>query len=163
MATTRLFYARAVLQAIGVTDDNVHAQQALVAVMTGEDSTAHWNPMDTTLEIRGSSTPYNSFGPSGAYHVWNYTTAAVGLRATALTLQQENMRPFYDALHSSTLNGLEMARAFSKTPWGGIGDILPLEIVQDWNSGTRNYIVDRTTLVHGSGPWPYNANGKLMG
>lgn len=130
--------------------------------MTGEDSAAWWNPMDTTLKV-GGATPYNSFGPDGAYHVWNYDSAVSGIDATVATLKQSNMAAFSDAMKQAHSTALSLARAFAHTPWGGIGDYLPLEIVQNWENGTRNHVIDRQQIVHGEGPWPYKTDGTPMG
>jgi hypothetical protein len=161
MSTTRLFYARAVLAKAAV-QRGAEQEQALVAIFTGEDSTAQWNPGDTTLKVEPCS-PYNSFGPGGEWHVWNYEKAAQGVDATVDTLLQPNMSRFYEALRLPGATAEELCRAFSMTPWGGIGDVLPLEIVQDWNAGRRNYTADRAVAVHGTGGWPYKTNGDLMG
>ena len=158
MATTRLFYSRALLRACNFQTSPVY-EQALIAVMTGEDSTAHWNPMDTTLNLR-AATPYNSFGPDGAYHVWNYSTAEEGIAATKATLEQGNMLRFATAMRRPDQTVEALCRAFSLTPWGGIGDVLPLEIAQEWTSGHRKYEPDWHALVSGPGPWPYQANGQ---
>jgi len=160
MSTTRLFYARAVLAKAAV-QRGAEQEQCLVAIMTGEDSTAQWNPLDTTREEPGDSA-YNSFGPNGQYHVWNYEKASTGLEATVATLLQPNMSRFYEALRLPHRTAVELCRAFSQTPWGGFGDVLPLEIVQDWNAGHRDYVTDRAAIVHGTGGWPYKPNGDPM-
>lgn len=161
MCTTRLFYARALLKAGGMQTGPEY-EFALISVMTGEDSTAGWNPMDTTLP-RPDAKPYNTFGPGGAYHVWDYPTAEEGVGATISTLRQANMAPFYDLMCRASQTAEQLTRAFAKTPWGGLGDVLPLEIVQAWRSGMRDHVTDRQQLVHGSGPWPYRPDGSLMG
>lgn len=157
MTTTRLFYARAIL-AYGRFQRGPEYEQALVAVMTAEDSTAHWNPCDTTLFLPGA-TPYNSFGPGGDEHVWNYPTALDGVHATVATMAQVNMRPWYDALKVSGKSALVICRAFAETPWGGEGDTLPFTIVTDWNDHERDYVADRSAIVSGPGPWPFQSNG----
>lgn len=161
MSTTRLFYARAVLYQVGV-HESPQAEQCLVAVMVGEDSTALWNPMDTT-RVETGGWPYNTFGPEGEFHVWNYPTAAVGVAATVTTLEQKNMGPWFTALRDSKLTALQMAEAFSKVPWGGVGDVLPLEIIQEYLDNKRSYVADRRNLVHGNGPWTYQSNGAPHG
>lgn len=161
MSTTRLFYARAILAELKV-QRGAEQEQALVAVMTGEDSTAQWNPMDTTLQVE-PCTAYNSFGPNGDFHVWNYDKASEGVGATCKTLLQSNMSRFYEALRLPGMSAVQLCRAFSLTPWGGVGDVLPLEIVQEWNNGVRNYTHDRALTVHGTGGWPYKTNGDAMG
>ena len=59
--------------------------QALVAVAVGEGSAARWNPIDTILPMPGA-TPFNTFGPNGRYHVWDYPDAPTGILATARTI-----------------------------------------------------------------------------
>ena len=140
-------------------DRTVNREMTLVAVMTGEDAHAHWNPMDTTMPSVGA-TPYNSFGPNGEYHVWNYATAIAGIEATVATLRQDNMRPWVSVIERPRLPAEEMTRAFAQCPWGGIGDVLPLEIVQAWEVKNRNYERDAMAWVDGNGIWPYRRNGK---
>lgn len=162
MSTTRLFYARALLVAGGCWVEP-EREQVLVAVMTGEDSTAWWNPLDTTLDAPGA-TPYNSFGPNGSYHVWNYPNAKEGVSATLRTFEQQNMSRFWTPMRSRTsYSAIQLARFFSLTPWGGVGDVLPLEIVQDYNEKRRSYQVDRSHIVTGPGSWPYQSNGSPVG
>jgi hypothetical protein len=161
VSTTRLFYARALLYELGIPD-TADREQALIAVMTGEDSAASWNPMDTTERVE-PCTPYNSFGPDNDYHVWNYAGATQGVKATAMTVRQPNMAALDAALRKADETPIAICRAFSLTPWGGVGDVLPLEIVEDWNTGKRDYTLDRQTIVHGSGPWPYLSTGALQG
>jgi hypothetical protein len=133
----------------------------LVAVMTGEDSHALWNPHDTTMPANGA-TPYNSFGTHGEYHVWNYPTALVGVEATVATLRQGNMSPWVDVIARPRQSAETMALAFEDCPWGGLGDKLPLEIVQDWLAKRRNYGSDASTWVDGDGDWPFRKNGKPL-
>ena len=161
MSTNRLFFARAVLVAAKM-ERGPQYEQVLVAVMTGEDSTAWWNPMDTTLAI-GDHTPYNSFGPGGEWHVWNYADASLGVYATVATLEQENMAPFTSLMRKPGHTALDLARAFSRTPWGGLGDLLPYEIVRDYDTQQRSYVADRRNHVSGPGPWPYRSSGEPMG
>lgn len=161
MSTTRLFYARALLYELGIPDE-AEREQALIAVMTGEDSAASWNPLDTTERVE-PCTPYNSFGPDNDYHVWNYATASQGVKATAMTVRQANMAPLDTALRAAGKTALVICRAFSLAPWGGVGDVLPLEIVQDWNAGKRDYTLDRQAIVHGTGAWPYLSTGAPQG
>lgn len=158
MGTRRLFYARALLVA-GHFQRSPAYEMALVAVMTAEDSLAGWNPLDTTLE-RPGATPYNSFGPGGTEHVWNYPDAVVGVQATLETMAQPNMDPWTTALRTRGHSAVELCHAFSLTPWGGVGDVLPIEIVRDWQRRLRSYVADRRALVEGAGPWPYRHDGK---
>ena len=157
MTTTRLFYARAVLVKAGlpVIPRN---EQIWCAIFTGEDATAHWNPGDTTLDVPGA-TPYNSFGPDGKFHVWNYPSAEVGVAATVSTLEEAPYAEWRAAMAMTAGTPLDVARAFSRTPWGGVGDLLPFEIVRDWNDQRRDYVADRSAIVSGPGPWTFQSNG----
>jgi len=157
---SRLLYARAVL-AYGSLQRGPEYEQCLVAIFTAEDSRAEWNPGDTTL-FYPDATPYNDFGPGGQFHVWNYPTGLIGVHSTVATLVQPNMSAWYKAMRTPGLTALQLARAFSQTPWGGLGDVLPLEVVQDWNADKRPYGDDRAVLVAGSGTWPFNDAGDQM-
>lgn len=158
MSTTRLFFARAVMWQCGQHENVPAVEQGLVAVGTGEDSTAHWNMLDTT-EPWPNSTDYNSVG------VKNYATSTDGVEATVKTLRLSYYTQMYNAIihPPAGLTALEWCRLFSRTPWGGIGDLLPFEIVQEYNSSKRDYVHDRTQLVGGPGPWLYQSNGQPMG
>ena len=157
MSTTRLFYARAVLN-YGTFQRTAEYEQALVAIFTGEDSTAAWNPGDTTMFYPGA-TPYNDFGPNGEYHVWNYANGLDGVHCTVATLAQANMRTFYDALKTEGKTAIELCQAFSQTPWAYKGDVVPEQIAADWNDHKRDYVVDRQALVHGPGAWSFQFSG----
>lgn len=160
--TTRLFYARAVITAVRLrqmaalkTPGNwPEIEQGLVAVMTGEDATAWWNPLDTEMPAEGA-TNYNSVG------VKNYPSSVVGVDATVRTLElQYYVRLVNLICNPEGVSAVQFARTFSQTPWGGVGDVLPLEIVEDWNKGTRSYLEDRRHVVSGPGPWGYQSNGE---
>lgn len=62
----------------------VAAVQAGCVVAVGENNTARFNPISTILPEPGS-TPYNTFGDHGQYHVWNFPDEATGIKATADT------------------------------------------------------------------------------
>jgi len=158
MGTTRLLFARAIIHAMGM-DRTTAREMVLVAVMTGENSRAHWNPADTTMPSRGA-TPYNSFGPHGEYHVWNYASDRAGVEATVATLRQGNMAPWVDVLAKPRQSALVMARAFAEVPWAGVGDLVPYRIVEAWETKQRRYASDANAWVDGNGPWTYKRNGK---
>lgn len=160
MGTTRLLYARAVLQKAQLPRTTAH-EQCLVAVMTGESSMAGWNPLDTTLPRLGA-TPYNSFGLHGEYHVWNYPSAVIGIDATVSTLLQSNMAPWVDILRQPRSTAVECLVGFARCPWGGVGDTLPLRIAQEWSAKDRSYSSDAHSWVSGKGIWPYRRNGKPL-
>ena len=158
MGTTRLLFARAIIQAMKM-DRTTAREMVLVAVMTGENSRAHWNPMDTTMPSNGA-TPYNSFGPHGEYHVWNYASDRAGVEATVATLRQSNMAAWVDVLERPRQSALVMARAFSEVPWAGVGDLVPYRIIEAWETKQRRYASDADAWVEGNGPWTYKRNGK---
>lgn len=161
MSTTRLLYARALLVQ-GNYQTGYHPSKALVAIMASEGSAAGWNPLDTTLE-RHRVTPYNSFGPGGSLHVWNYPTAEEGVAATLATMAQGNMVTFHDALRERGLDAQEICEAYAQTPWSFVGNRLPLELCRAWNANPRDLEAADAALVHGAGAWPYQANGHLQG
>lgn len=158
MGTTRIAYARAIIQALEA-DRTTAREMSLVAVMTGENSRAAWNPMDTTWEAPGV-TPYNSFGPNGEYHVWNYPNAIEGIEATIATMRQRNMAPWLDVLLEPRVPAIEICRAFGEVPWAGIGDRVPMDLVSAWDNHSRRYQSDAQAWVEGYGIWPYKRNGK---
>ena len=73
------------------------------------------------------------------------------------------MAPFAVAMRRQAATAVELARAFSLTPWGGFGDLVPLEVVHAWNAHERDYVTDRSAPVGGPGPWPYSPTGALHG
>jgi hypothetical protein len=160
VTTTRLFYARAVLN-YGSFERGAEYEQALVAIMTAEGALAHWNPMDTTLNYPGA-TPYNNFGPGGIYHVYNYASSLDGVHCTVATLGDEAMRPFYNALRKPGMSAAELCQVFATVPWAYKGDEVPENIVLAWNHGSRNYVNDRNGSVPGAGKWQFNDNGQQL-
>jgi len=158
MGTTRLLFARAVLVR-GDFQQGSEYEKSLVAIMAGEGSLAHWNPMDTTLP-RPGATPYNSFGPNDSEHVWNYASAHDGVEATILTMMQPNMTPWVELLRRPRLNALQLCEGFAHCPWGGVGDTLPLRLAEQWRTDWLAYVHERRLLVAGYGPWTYTRRGK---
>lgn len=128
--------------------------RCLVAVMVGEGSQAHWNPMDTTRREAGA-VPYNTFGAAGEFHVWDYPDARTGVEATVATLLQDNMRPWTDVLRYPRASASECCKAFEQVEWAYKGDRVPLEVVADWIAGRRSYVRDYSVPVAGPGAWPY--------
>ena len=160
MGTTRLLYARALLHCGGLPRTPAH-EMCLVAIMSGEDSGAQWNPLDTTLPMTGA-TPYNSFGNHDEYHVWNYPDAEIGLKATWQTMTQANMRPWLSQMRIKRTTATHLAAAFAQTPWGGVGDTLPLRLIEDYQTKRRSYESDAHSWVEGGGTWLYKRNGKPL-
>lgn len=146
-------YAAAVLHQANLQGGHPYVA-CLVAVMIGESSRAAWNPMDTTLR-RPGATPYNTFGDSGALHVWDYPTAASGVSATVATILQPNMAEWTDLLRHRGHDAAQLAAGFARVPWAYVGDRLPGEIVADWLTGARSYDRDWRLPVTGPGNWPY--------
>lgn len=150
---TRRLFAWAVLHEAGLPR-NPAQMRCLVAVMVGENSQAHWNPMDTTRNEAGV-TPYNSFGPGGSLHVWDYPTAEAGVAATAATMLQANMAAWVDTLRKPDVTAEQCAEAFERVEWAFRGDTVPLQIVQAWADGRRSYVRDRAAQVPGPGGWTF--------
>ena len=157
MATNRLAFARALLVR-GHFQRGPEYEKCLVAIMAAEGSLAWWNPLDTTLR-RGGAEPYNSFGPGGSEHVWNYANAASGVEATVLTMMQPNMHEWVAMMRQPGRTAVELLQAFARTPWGGVGDTLPLRVALGWRTSRLAYIHDRRSIVAGHGPWTYKRNG----
>ena len=161
MSTTRLFYARAVMWEVCARAkvdyvDSPEIEQGLCAVGTAEDSTAWWNMMDTTMPASGAGN-YNSTG------VRNYSSSIEGITATVDTLALDYYQSLWRMITSpGKTTAIEFARAFSLTPWGGIGDRLPLEVVQCWNDHSMDWVADRQHPVSGPGPWQYRSDGSPM-
>jgi hypothetical protein len=119
---------------------------AWIVQATLEDSSAHWNPTDTTQPEDGA-TAYNSFGPGGRYHVWNYKNAADGIAAFRSTLALA----VYDELRAVCLRAdvteAEVLAAIGISPYTGEHNAH----LYDGVTGQPNRIVE------GSGGWPYAA------
>jgi hypothetical protein len=119
---------------------------AWIVQATLEDSSAHWNPTDTTQPEDGA-TAYNSFGPGGRYHVWNYKNAADGIAAFKSTLALTA----YDELRAVCLRAdvteAEVLAAIGISPYTGEHNAH----LYDGVTGQPNRI------VQGSGGWPYTA------
>lgn len=161
MPVRRLAFARAILVRGGLQRGNAY-EKVLVAIMEGEGSLAHWNPLDTTLSCPGA-TPYNSFGDHGSEHVWNYARAQDGVNSTVLTMMQPNMAPWFEAMKRPKQTAYNLALAFAKTPWVAIGDKTPTLLVAEWQTHPLAYVEARRGIVAGNGPWPYNRIGQAKG
>ena len=161
MGVRRLAFARAILVRGDLQRGNAY-EKVLVAIMEGEGSLAHWNPLDTTLYSPGAS-EYNSFGPGGTEHVWNYARAQDGVNSTVLTMMQPNMAPWFEAMKRPGQSAYNLALAFAHTPWVAIGDKTPTLLISEWQSKPLAYVEARRGLVAGNGPWPYNRKGQVRG
>jgi hypothetical protein len=82
-----------------------------------------YNPFSTTLQEPGA-VPGNSVG------VENYTSWEQGESATVQTLEQANMSPLQQALHSGSATEAELEQAEAQTPWGQEAS---------WASGTPRF------------------------
>jgi len=83
--TTRIAYYTMLLES-KKWPVTLNGLQALVAVSTGEgDVCGAYNPINTILYKPGA-TAFNTFGPNGEYHVWNYPDLATGLEAVGQTI-----------------------------------------------------------------------------
>jgi len=108
-------FGSAVLAAIGApaSANNLGAFSAWTA---GEGACAAFNPLDTTQPESGAWA-YNSFGPGGQYHVWNYPSFAVGVQATVTALTNGRYGPILTAFRNDAgVAAIESAVAAS--PWG---------------------------------------------
>lgn len=161
MPCRRLAYAKAVLVRGGY-QTGVQYQKALVAIMADENSRALWNPLDTTRFSPGA-TPYNSFGPGGSYHVWNYARAVDGVEMTVATMQQLNMRPWSDRFHERGHSATDLCQAYAKVPWSSVGNMAPYQIVRSWRWNWIAWVRARRAVVYGNGRYPYRPNGHPIG
>ena len=73
------------------------------------------------------------------------------------------MRQWLTAMRTPHQTVEQLLKAFAATPWGGVGDTLPLTIAEEWVSGKRTYEPDWHALVSGPGPWQFQASGNRMG
>jgi hypothetical protein len=107
---TRLSFAQAVLQGLGLSPDH-NRLVALLAWMAGENTTAAFNPFATTHQMPGSSS-FNSVG------VQNFTDFAQGVQATIETIRNGNYAAVIKALESPTSTPEQIASAVIASPWG---------------------------------------------
>lgn len=149
----RILYARALLEHGGFHHGDAQVR-SLVAVMAGEGSHAHWNPLDTTLP-RPGATPYNNI--PGGIHVWNYPDAHTGVQATIATMQQSNMGAWAEQLRNPNATAQQICAAFSRVPWAYIGDVLPEHLVEDWATNHAAYKRAYSVPIDGPGGWPYGS------
>lgn len=89
---------------------------ALVTGMVAEDSTAHFNPLDTTEPYPGAS-DYNTVG------VKNYPSFQAGVDATIKTLNNGDYGQVLSTVHLGA-PAVVILHAFGASPWGGVGNYL---------------------------------------
>ena len=92
--------------------------EAWVIQATFEDSKADWNPTDTTQPVDGA-TPYNSFGPGGRYHVWNYASAEQGVSAFLSTMGGPEYSPLRRVMLDPTTTTEVILAAIATSPYTG--------------------------------------------
>lgn len=142
--TTRIAFFADVLSGAG-WPGTVESLQALVAVAVGEGSTAKWNPTDTIL-FEAGATPFNTFGPNGEYHVWNFPDQATGVKATVATLQGW---PAVAAAFASGEPASDIVTLIDAAD--GVGGTLYADVLAGVVS---SWPADGNILVSGSGPTP---------
>lgn len=121
--------------------------EAWVIMATLENSSAHWNPADTTQPEDGA-TEYNSFGPGNRYHVWNYASAEQGISAFLSTIGLPEYAPLRACLHNQTTSLAQNLAAIATSPWTGIAS----------DPGLYDGVVgEPDVLVQGPGGWPFVA------
>lgn len=120
---------------------------AWVTQATLEDSPADWNPSDTTQPEDGA-TPFNTFGPGGRYHVWNYVSAEQGISAWLSTIGLPEYAPLRRVLHDPTSDLRTVLAAIATSPWTGLSSDPTL-----YDGVTP----DGTAVVPGPGGWPFTA------
>lgn len=138
---TRAGYATLVLTRGGwsVTDQHV---EALVTVMTAENSAARWNPLDT--ELAGPGTSYNSAG------VRDYTTLNDGIAASVATLQLAPYQQIVALLADPATTAAQVVAAWAASPWGTWDS--PEAAIADLDAVTRSSLADWIVPVAGSTP-----------
>jgi hypothetical protein len=142
MSLTRLDFAQILCQNYFCPGESrPEIEQFLVAVMAGEDSGAWYNPLDTTLALSTYDINYNGAG------VKNYINIFDGFKATKETFELSFYTDLVAIIKDVKSTAIDMANAFSRTPWGYVGDKLPLEIVSDFNRGTLSYVESRRQLI----------------
>lgn len=121
----------------------------IVAVASGENSDATWNPLDTEYYLP-PCTDYNKNG------VKNYESAVQGLDATISTLGL----PYYSRLGALMKNpdatAEEKAKAWDQSPWvGGSTNYEAIMVTQVAANPDPYY----NHPVAGTGDWPFNTDG----
>jgi hypothetical protein len=127
---TRKRFASLLLDELGVPDTLLHigARRFLTAWMHAESGEhpgfcngvpgqgAKWNPLNTTLQLPGS-TFYNNLSTTTG--VQNYKSSGDGTRAVAITLRGDaRYADFLELLAKPGVFQRDLADAIDKTPWG---------------------------------------------
>lgn len=109
MSKSRHIYVCDLLTALNAPGSLMNAV-ALIAQIQAEGGQAHFNPLNTTLPMKGA-TDYNSV------HVKNYVSWEQGIDATARTLKQANMAKLLKVLKAGG-PALAYWNALAVSPWG---------------------------------------------
>ena len=153
--TRSVYFTHFLAELLGDTSPAASLVQAWVTMATLENNHAAWNPSSMTQPESGAEA-YNSFGPGGNTHVWNYASAEQALSAFLKTLGY----PEYAALRSvmariqaagdspvsAGQTNLEVAlAAIATSPWTGVtGDpTIYAGVTAD------------DAIVEGPGGWPW--------
>lgn len=117
MTVSRHLWARDLCDALLAPGTSFNAR-ALVAQAQAEGGDAHFNPLNTTLELAGA-TAFNTIRLAGAatIHVWNYATYEDGIEATRRTLMQANFSVLLHALRDGTSASAYWG-GLAVSPWG---------------------------------------------
>lgn len=140
MTVTREQFARAILSdpvmvAAGIPDTEQNVL-ALVAVFSGENTSAANNPAATTWPMPGT-TAFNTIQTpgGGVIHVWNYATWEDGVKATVSTLLEldEHGTPVYAgtiAAFKEGANARAVCEQWQLSPWGTKDAVAALAAVE---------------------------------
>jgi hypothetical protein len=123
MIVTPIAFAKELLDRLGLpeTENNVRALVAFQNQEGGHENGASFNPLNTMLSSAlNPSFPYPSVnfvtkkpGPGiQAYGNWKE-----GIEATAMTMEQNNMRPIFDSLRASA-PAATTVKVFGDSRWG---------------------------------------------
>lgn len=152
--TREEFFTQLMLVELAIAPDNgphekpanfANLVEAWVTQATLEDSTADWNPSDTT-EPEDGATAFNSFGPGGRYHVWNYVSAEQGISAWLKTIGLPEYAPLRRVMHDPTSTLKTILAAIATSPWTGLSSDPTL-----YDGVTP----EGSVIVPGAGGWPF--------
>lgn len=84
---------------------------------TSPGAGARNNPADMTLETP-TAKPFNTFGPDGRFHVYNYATPAVGIGAFWTCVQNGLYNDILAVLKNPAASAVDLASCRSLSTWG---------------------------------------------
>lgn len=135
---SRLEYVDACLTAIGAPHDNPR-HVSLMTKITYEWGNASgmgptYNALDLT-EHEPGATAFNTFGPNGSYHVWNYTSLEQGAKAFHEILQAEVYAKLLHTLKTAppTITADAIIALWNTTPWGYCPPVLVEQTRNNFN------------------------------